>query len=69
MRERAITSGNNYRLARPRGPPSRFLLHPEIPMAKNALRGQFLLRYETARDRNEMVKERRKEEAREFLSN
>lgn len=61
VRERTITSGNNYRLARPRGPPSRLLLHPEIPMAKNALRGQLLSRYETARDRNETVKERRRE--------
>jgi len=52
VRERAITSRNNYRLARPRGPSSRLFLRPGIPTTKNTLPGKRLSRYETARGRS-----------------
>lgn len=35
VREQAITSENNYRLTRPRGPPSRLFLCPGIPVTGN----------------------------------
>lgn len=38
--ERAITSRNNYRLARPRGPSSRLFLRLGIPTTKNMLAGK-----------------------------
>lgn len=55
VRDRAITSGNNYRLARPRGSPSRLFLCSEIPTTKNALRGKLLSRErrKTAREKEE----------------
>lgn len=64
-RERAITSRNNYRLARPRGPSSRLFLRLGIPTTKNTLPGKLFSRYETARGRNcrkERKKERRERE-------
>jgi hypothetical protein len=61
VRERAITSRNNYRLARPRGSPSRLFLHPGIPTTKNTLPGKRLSRYETARERSSEQKKRERE--------